>query len=140
MEAKSPSVLALATVLLAFVGCGSSGTTTTGSTAGDTTPSAVGGGIKTGSARCNQAELGKALQTAASQTGQPVELVAPGSFSCADGWAAVQANVGTGTEAVTETFIFEAEGQFWIPKDRSKVCGQPPEVPEPIRTQACASN
>lgn len=63
------------------------------------------------------------------------------SFKCADGWAYAFINAGTGDEAVTGTVVFEAEGQFWIPKDRATVCKAPgDQVPAAIYEPACETN
>ena len=50
-------------------------------------------------------------------------------LACADGWA-----VTSGLLASTEnpetgaptSFVFEQEGQFWVPKDKAAVCGTNP--------------
>ena len=61
--------------------------------------------------------------------------------SCSDGWAYAYINSGTGDTAYEATLVFEAEGQFWIPKDRAKVCKSPgDQVPAAIYQQACETN
>ena len=67
----------------------------------------------------------------------------PGAFRCADGWAVAFPNSGSGDTAVTVTVVMEAEGQFWIPKDRAKVCGDSAadsEVPKQLYRDACQTN
>ena len=50
-------------------------------------------------------------------------------------------NVGTGKSQYTATLVFEAEGQFWIPQDRQKVCKSPGnQVPAAIYQDACNTN
>ena len=73
-------------------------------------------------------------------------------LECADGWAATFPTIGTTEDnAVTETWVFEAEGQFWIQRDRNDVCGTQDandsqaypadaQVPEPIYQDACNTN
>ena len=73
-------------------------------------------------------------------------------LQCADGWAVAAGIVGPkdppadGPQGAPNSFIFQAEGQFWIPKDREQVCGTgganysaDSQVPEAIFTMACAS-
>jgi hypothetical protein len=89
---------------------------------------------------CDATTIGKAVAETA-EPGTPVALAEPDSFGCADGWAYADVNVGEGEGQFTETRVFEAEGQFWIPKDRTKVCTAPGnEVPEAIYTDACETN
>ena len=64
-------------------------------------------------------------------------------FRCADGWAVAFADVGPKGEQVTVTVVLEAEGQFWIPKNREKVCGTDAgdsQVPESLYQDACQTN
>ena len=45
-------------------------------------------------------------------------------FTCEDGWLVVEGDLtaeGDSTSAPT-TFLFEAEGQFWVPKDLAEIC------------------
>lgn len=66
-----------------------------------------------------------------------------GAFRCADGWAVAFPLSGEGDKAVEITVVLEAEGQFWIPKDRSKVCGQnaaDSEVPKSLYRDGCQTN
>ena len=54
-------------------------------------------------------------------------------LQCADGWAVASGILGTAAQAgatdgpagAPTQFIFEAEGQFWIPKAAADVCGTP---------------
>ena len=87
---------------------------------------------------CDAASITKAAQGA---DDAPVALAEPDSFKCADGWAYAFVNVGSGEEQYTATLVFEAEGQFWVPKDRAKVCNAPgDEVPAAIYKDACETN
>lgn len=73
-------------------------------------------------------------------------------LQCADGWAVAVGILGPkdppadGPQGAPNSFIFQAEGQFWIQKDPAQVCGtggaeysSDAEVPEAIYTTACAS-
>ena len=107
-------------------------------------PAVVGGMV-----RCTQGEFANAVELGLPK-GQ--RLVSVDSYSCADGWAYVVATVGDGKgHNITVTEVFQAEGQFWIPKDRAKVCGtispsapatRPAnsQVPASIWAQACNTN
>jgi len=137
ISAACAAALISATVL---VGCGSSSDTaasgesaaTTAATAATTSPK-VGGTVA-----CDAASITKAAQGA---DDAPVALAEPDSFKCADGWAYAFVNVGSGEEQYTATLVFEAEGQFWVPKDRAKVCNAPgDEVPAAIYKDACETN
>ena len=132
----------LAVALLAagalVAGCGSSSDTASDTTAkADTATSGKVGGTAT----CDAASIEKAAQNSPGLEGQKVTLEDSSSFKCADGWAYAFINAGTGDEAVTATVVFEAEGQFWIPKDRSTVCKAPgDQVPAAIYQPACETN
>ncbi len=102
-------------------------------------------GIVTGSAKCDQASLQKAVEdwAKANGGGKATLPAAPKSYRCADGWAVAFPNVGSGEGEVTVTAVFEAEGQFWIPKDRTRVCGNTAaqsEVPAALFKDACQTN
>lgn len=112
-----------------------------------TSPNTANGGeaIVTGSAKCDQASIEVAVKSwSRANGGDKVSLPdAPGAFRCADGWAVAFPNVGSGEAEVTVTAVFEAEGQFWIPKDRAKVCGKSAadsEVPSSLYKAACQTN
>lgn len=132
----------LATTLVA-AGCGDDGSSTSSTTSTSTTPvvggTATVGGVTTGVAKCDTAQVGKAVAETGKAEGSTAKLD-PGGLKCADGWAVAFADVGTGDQAVTVTYVFEAEGQFWIPKDRSKVCPKPSPVPAALYQDACESN
>jgi hypothetical protein len=152
-----PRIGALAAVTLCsaalLVGCGSSSTSdTTASsdttaaaaattdTAATTTASTDTGEKVGGASTCDNASISKAVEDT-STSDAPAVLATPDSFKCADGWAYAFANVGTGNEQFTVTLVFEAEGQFWIPKDRQKVCISPgDQVPASIYKDACETN
>jgi hypothetical protein len=128
--------LACVAVLL---GCGSdddSDATSNGSGGGDA--------IVTGSAECNQSSMQEAVKSWAKANGGKATLPAgSSSYRCADGWAVAFPNLGSGESEVTVTAVFEAEGQFWIPKDRAQVCrnsAAQSEVPSSLYKAACQTN
>lgn len=119
---KSVLLVSLASVASAALLFGCSGdddsdTSSNGSNGGDA--------IVTGSAKCDQASMQKAVESWAKANGgvegdpadQPQELPLRRRLAVAF------PNVGSGEGEITVTAVFEAEGQFWIPKDRSEVCG-----------------
>lgn len=136
-------VVALLAAGALVAGCGSSSDTASDTTAkaetatnSTSTDQRVGG-----TATCDAAAIEKAAQDSPGYENQKVVLEDSSSFECADGWAYAFINAGTGDEAVTGTVVFEAEGQFWIPKDRATVCKAPgDQVPAAIYEPACETN
>jgi len=70
------------------------------------------------------------LGTVQAAVDQAAEALGPGNtfdifmFSCEDGWLFVEGDLtaeGDTTSAPT-ALLFEAEGQFWVPKDLADVC------------------
>ena len=50
-------------------------------------------------------------------------------------------DTGSGEDQYAGTAVFQAEGQFWVPKDRAEVCVSPGnQVPEAIYQPACETN
>ena len=53
----------------------------------------------------------------------------PDSVQCSDGWAVAFGTLGDAGQSPEDAMgaptniIFQAEGQFWIPKDQANVCG-----------------
>ena len=113
------------------------------------TPIATNQNLIGGMVTCTQADLGDVIQKGLSK-GQV--LVSVNSFTCADGWAYAFATTGDGKgNNIEQTFVFEAEGQFWIPKNRAQVCGTvsaaspgtrpaDSQVPASIWSNACNTN
>uniref|UniRef100_A0A6J5Z5I5 Unannotated protein n=1 Tax=freshwater metagenome TaxID=449393 RepID=A0A6J5Z5I5_9ZZZZ len=98
--------------------------------------------IKTGSAKCTEAAIKKAVADYA-DAGNEGAVLATGdsdSYRCTDGWLVAQVNVGPAAEAATVTVLWQGEGQFWVPQDRAKVCPKPSKVPASIYDLACNSN
>jgi hypothetical protein len=131
MKSKSRISLAVAMAAMAtsaLVACSSS--TTTPESAG---PSMVGGMTE-----CTDAAVGAAAQQSAEAL-SPDNVFTMENLQCSDGWAVATGNLGTGStdanapQGVATSFIFQAEGQFWVPQDKAKVCGS-----DPAATQAPA--
>jgi hypothetical protein len=100
---------------------------------GGSDDSEIGGG----SAECTTAALEKATEDAASANG--VDLVNTQDYDCADGWAIVFGITKSNDIEQTTAFVFEAEGQFWIPVSVDDICnGGVDGVPASIKDQACA--
>ncbi|MFM8560734.1 MAG: hypothetical protein ACKOB9_01390 [Solirubrobacterales bacterium] len=146
---RLPALLAVAAVALVVAGCGGSDDSGEETTTPATAPPATTGGgatttepmVTTGMAKCTESEISKAVeQTGSQESGEAVLAPGADSYKCADGWAVAFANVGTGQEQITTTLVFQAEGQFWVPQDRAKVCPEPSEVPKAIYDLACNSN
>jgi len=103
----------------ALVACSSSSTT------GSASPSAVGGMTE-----CTNDAVGKAAQLAAEALAAD-NVFQLESLDCADGWAVASGILGAKADegntsapvGAPTVLIFEAEGQFWIPKEAAKVCG-----------------
>ena len=128
-----------ATLMIAAYGCSDS----------SEEQSASGGGgkaIVTGSAKCDRASMEEAVVVWSKSFGEGEKATLPdteGSYRCADGWAVTFPDIGPSDTAVTVTAVFEAEGQFWIPKDRAEVCGknaQDSAVPASLYRDACQTN
>ena len=87
-----------------------------------------------GTVECSESAIRAGLE------GFPVRIVSVNGFECQDGWAVVDLAVDGGTDdpdyTVADVAVLEAEGQFWILKDRVEVCGSIPEIDDngqPIR-------
>jgi len=115
---RTHAILAASGLVLtvAVTGC-SSDESATGST-----PS---GSLVGGTTECTDATITQAINDVVSADDSGVSVVSLDNLICADGWAAAEATVSNGADGggITETFIFEAEGQFWVPKSPDDVCG-----------------
>ena len=87
-----------------------------------------------GTVECSESALRAGLE------GYTDEIVSVDGFECQDGWAVVFLSVDGGSDDPQSTIagiaVLEAEGQFWISKDRVDVCGSIPEIDDagqPIR-------
>lgn len=124
------AALALTAAVGALAACGDDATS-----GSDTTTAAKVGGT----AVCDKASISKAVAASGKADGTTATLGEDG-FTCEAGWAVAVADVGPANVAVTETLVYRAEGQFWVPQDRAKVCPKPSEVPAAIYKDACETN
>ncbi len=130
-----------------LAGCSSSSSSPEASAAPTPEGSMVGG-----MATCDEATFTTDVEALLKEQGGVDNLYSIDGFQCVDGWAVVFPTIGGSEDtAYTYTQVFQAEGQFWIPKDRGDVCGtQDPndataypvdsQVPEAIYQDACNTN
>jgi hypothetical protein len=84
-----------------------------------------------GTTECTEEIVGAAATEAAAALGAD-NVFTLSDLQCADGWAVATGILGTGSTAASEpegaptSFVFQAEGQFWVPQDKAKVCGSDP--------------
>ena len=81
-----------------------------------------------GMTECTKDALTQPATNAAQAMG-PDNVYTISDLHCADGWAVtggVLANESNPDMGAPTSFVFEQEGQFWIPKDKVKVCGTNP--------------
>ena len=73
------------------------------------------------------------------------------SLECDDGWAVISFATTDSAASYDENEVLEAEGQFWILKDRADVCGivslndpttrpDDAQIPESLWFSGCATN
>ena len=116
-----------------LAGCSSSSSTTESTTA-SAAPAAVAsatGAPVGGMTECTEAIVGAAASDAAAalSAGNVFTLE---NLGCSNGWAVATGILGDGATAsdapqgAPTSFIFQAEGQFWVPQDKSLVCGSDP--------------
>ena len=81
-----------------------------------------------GMTECTEAALAP-FATGAAQAMGPDNIYTVSDLHCADGWAVtggVLANKANPDMGAPTSFVFEQEGQFWVVKDKAKVCGTNP--------------
>ena len=114
---------AVALAIAGLSACSSGGTATEATAAAAASPI---GGMTT----CDKAALDSSVQAAAVALGAD-NVFTIDTVECASGWAVVTGILGAadapadGPQGAPTSFIFEAEGQFWIPKAVADVCGTP---------------
>ena len=88
-----------------------------------------------GMTECTEAAVGKAA-TAWVKSQSETNAFDLDHLDCADGWAVASGSLGPeeasadGPQGAPTSLIFQQEGQFWIPKEKAKVCGTlDPAVP-----------
>jgi hypothetical protein len=130
------SGIALATIALAA--CSSSSSSSSSSAAASTAAAtdaaaSPSGSMVGGMTECTKAAVQPAVDQAAKAMGAD-NVMTIDDLQCADGWAvasgilgtAAQASATDGPQGAPTIFIFEAEGQFWVPKAAADVCGTTP--------------
>ena len=103
-----------------------------------------------GMTECTKAALAQPATAAAQDLG-PNNLYTVDTLDCADGWA-VTSGVLSSTDnpdmGAPTSFIFEQQGQFWVPKDKADVCGTNPvtttapsdaQIPADLYVAGCAA-
>lgn len=127
----------------ALAGCSSDDS----SSASSAEPSKVGA-----SSVCDDATITSAIQQSLDAEGAGAKVFSLGDLTCADGWAVAMPTLGADeATAITETSVLQAEGQFWLVKDRMVVCGTTDaadpeaypadaEVPESLYAEGCLTN
>jgi len=122
------TVLAVAGIAMATIALAAcSSTSSSSSSSAAPTESKVGGMTE-----CTKEAVQPAVDLAAKAMGAD-NVMAIEDLQCADGWAVASGILGTAAQAgatdgpagAPTQFIFEAEGQFWIPKAPADVCGTP---------------
>jgi len=81
-----------------------------------------------GMTECTKGALAQPATNAAQAMG-PDNVYTISDLHCADGWAVtggLLANKANPDMGAPTSFVFEQEGQFWIPKDKATVCGTNP--------------
>lgn len=103
-----------------------------------------------GMTECTKAALAEPATGAAQSLG-PDNVYTVDELGCADGWAVtsgVLADKSNPSMGAPTSFVFEQQGQFWVLKDKSKVCGTNPitttppadaEIPAELFLAGCAA-
>ncbi len=108
-------------------------TTTSATTTSTTTATSSSTPMVGGMTECTKAALAEPATQAAQALG-PDNVYTVDDLTCADGWA-VTGGVLAGKDnpqmGAPTSFVFEQEGQFWVPKDKAEVCGTNPTTTTP---------
>lgn len=81
-----------------------------------------------GETRCTKEQLADAAAAAARAMGKD-NVYTIDDLQCADGWAVTSgllASTQNPQQGAPTSFVFQAEGQFWVVQDKAKVCGTNP--------------
>jgi hypothetical protein len=124
-----------------------------GSTSSDAASPAATASMVGGMTECTEEIVGAAATEAAIALGAD-NVFTLDNLACSNGWAVASGILGSGStaddapEGAPTSFIFQAEGQFWVPQDKSKVCGSDPAattapadatIPADLYTAGCAA-
>lgn len=127
-----------------------SSATTSGSSATSSSPATSSTPMVGGMTECTKAALAEPGTLAAQALG-PDNVYSVDELGCADGWAVtsgVLADKSNPSMGAPTSFVFEQQGQFWVLKDKSKVCGTNPitttppadaEIPAELFVAGCAA-
>ena len=127
---------------VAIAGLGLAACSSSDSASSSASPSMVGGMTE-----CTKEAVQPAVDAAVTALGGDNEMLIA-DLQCADGWAVASGTLGPkdapsdGPQGAPTSFIFEQEGQFWIPKDKAQVCGtseSDAQVPAALYTAGCAA-
>ena len=110
---------------LGLAGCSSSSPSADMTTSPAPSSSVIGGMTE-----CTQQAIEPTLK--AELTGDS-QLMDFSNLMCSDGWATVNGLIGDGKQGAPTSFIFEQEGQFWIPKKAADVCGTVNYKNDPVK-------
>jgi hypothetical protein len=103
-----------------------------------------------GMTECTKQALAEPATGAATALG-PDNLYSVDELTCADGWAVTSGLLSSKSNpsmGAPTSFVFEQEGQFWVPKDKKLVCGTNPvtttppadaEIPAALFLAGCAA-
>lgn len=97
------------------------------------TTTATSGPMVGGMTECTREALAEPASQAAQALG-PDNLYTVEDLTCADGWAVTSgllASKDNPQMGAPTSFVFEQQGQFWIPKDKAAVCGTNPTTTTP---------
>lgn len=81
-----------------------------------------------GETQCTKEQLADAAASAARALGAD-NVYTIDDLQCADGWAVTSgllASTQQPDRGAPTSFVFRAEGQFWVVQDKAKVCGTKP--------------
>ena len=81
-----------------------------------------------GETQCTKEQLADAAASAARALGTD-NVYTIDDLQCADGWAVTSgllASTQQPDRGAPTSFVFRAEGQFWVVQEKSKVCGTKP--------------
>jgi len=99
---------------------------------------------------CTKEALAQPASMAAQAMGAD-NVYAVEELYCADGWAVtggLLADKANPTMGAPTSFVFEQEGQFWVVKDKARVCGTNPTtttapadavIPDALFVPGCAA-
>jgi hypothetical protein len=129
----------------ALAGCSSS------SSSSETAAASASASLVGGMTECTEENVTPAAEEAATALGADNAFTLE-TLDCSDGWAVASGILGTKDDPTTgapTAFIFQAEGQFWVPQAPADVCGSDPAasaapadatIPADLYLAGCATN